>query len=122
MQSRITSVIICVFLSIVLSGFSFNLLAKVGGSCDYAEEDVLVQIKATNENEYILSTLGIKRSLEPSTSERLFYVSTSQVKEHISKSDYLLATIKHIISGTCTPQYVVRVEKLSIDCGFKIRI
>jgi hypothetical protein len=98
----------------MLSGFSFNSLAKDGGSCDFAEEEVLVQIKTTNEDEHVISTFGNKSNLEPSTPERLFYISTNQAKEITSKLDYLIATIKHTTSGACPPGKVIHIKKLII--------
>lgn len=122
MRKRITNIMLSItlnmVLSITLSSPSFNLLAKEGSACNFAEEMVLVQIKPTRQdgNEYTLSTLGNKYppNTAPSASERLFYASAKLIDASLPKSTYFLATINHATSGACPPQQVVHIEKFTV--------
>lgn len=103
-------------LTMLLSSVSFDLLAKDGGSCRFSNEVVLVQIKAMNKDQYILSTMTQTSTLDSTENiaERLFTVPAHKIEKNLSKSHYLVATIKHNMSGACPPQQVVHVEKFSL--------
>ncbi len=116
MNNSVTRLTIIIITSLVLSSFSVNSIAKDGGSCDFANESVLVQIKSTKEDEITLSTSGRQSNQHSDKDdlERMFHISNNQLKESWLKSDYLLATIKHTMSGACTPQEVINLEKYTI--------
>jgi len=106
--------IVRLFFIIGLNSFILNSLATEGGSCQFVQETVLVQILGANQGAYVLSTSGYKRGQESDDSERLFYLPINKINSYLSTEDYLVAVIKHSTSGSCTPLQVVSLEKLSL--------
>lgn len=113
---KLNKVISKLALIITLSSFSVNALAITGGSCSYIKEEILVHIKSTNNtyNEYILSTGKNTNGLASLSTETLFNVPMNHVDKNLLAENYLLATVEHITSGTCTPVYVSQVKKFSL--------
>jgi len=107
--------IINLFIIIIgINCFSLNSLATEGGTCQSMQETVLMQIQSISEDNYVLSTSGNKRGQKPDLSERLFYLPISKINSDMSKEDYLVAVIKHSVSGSCIPLQVLSIEKLTL--------
>jgi len=106
--------IVRLFFIIGLNSFILNSLATEGGSCQFVQETVLVQIQGANQGAYVLTTSGNKRGQESDDSERLFYLPINKINSYLSTEDYFVAVIKHSTSGSCVPLQVVSLEKLTL--------